>query len=139
MGRVNTPILSNSDKLALEQGIRTGNTPCFRSRCEVILLKATGLDSARVAALTTMTYVSVNKWTRRYKEEGLEGLQTKPGQGRKPLLEIAVDKEAVLQAAQANRQRIQTAKAEWEAESNKSVSLSTFKSFLKDLTDDISE
>ncbi|MEJ7664431.1 MAG: helix-turn-helix domain-containing protein [Hymenobacter sp.] len=131
-------MLSESAKLALEQGVRTGNTACFRTRCEVVLLKAMGLASEQVAKLTTMTYVSVNAWTKRYKEEGIDGLKTKPGRGRKAVLSVEVDKEAVLQAVKANRQRIQTAKAEWEQEANKLVSLSTFKAFLKVLTDDIS-
>ena len=92
------------------------------------------LTSEQVANLTSMTYVSVNAWTRRYKEEGIEGLKTKPGRGRKAVLEVEVDQESV----KANRQRIQTAKAAWEQETNKTVSLSTFKSFLKALADDIS-
>ncbi len=139
MARVNTPLLSESAKQELEQGAKTGSTPCFRTRCEVILLKAMGLDSEQVAKFTTMTYVSVNSWTKRYKEEGIEGLKTKPGRGRKVLLSVEADKEAILQAVKANRQRIQTAKAEWEQGSTKRVSLSTFKTFLKALTDDISE
>ncbi len=139
MARVNTPLLSESAKLELEQGAKTGSTSCFRTRCEVILLKAIGLDSEQVAKFTTMTYVSVNSWTKRYKEEGIEGLKTKPGRGRKVLLSVEADKEAILQAVKANRQRIQTAKAEWEQGSTKRVSLSTFKTFLKVLTDDISE
>ena len=138
MSRVNTPSLSESAKSALEQGARTGKTPCFRTRCEVILLKAIGLTSEEVAKFTAMTYVSVNAWTKRYKEEGIEGLKTKSGRGRKAVLDVVVDKESVLQAIKANRQRIETAKAEWEQETNKSVSLSTFKAFLKVLMDDIS-
>ena len=138
MSRVNTPSLSESAKSALEQGARTGKAPCFRTRCEVILLKAIGLTSEEVAKFTAMTYVSVNAWTKRYKEEGIDGLKTKAGRGRKAVLAVEVDKEAVLQAIKANRQRTQTAKAEWEQETNKSVSLSTFKAFLKVLADDIS-
>ena len=139
MSRVNTPLLSESAKSALEQGARTGKTPCFRTRCEVILLKAMGLTSEEVGKFTAMTYVSVNAWTKRYKEEGIDGLTTKAGRGRKALLDVVLDKEAVLQAVKLNRQRIQTAKAEWEQETNKVVSVSTFKTFLKVLTDDISE
>ena len=115
-----------------------GKMACFRTRCEVILLKAMGLTSEEVGKFTTMTDVSVNAWTKRYKEEGIDGLKTKPGRGRKALLDLEVDKESVLQAIKANRQRTQTAKAEWEQETNKSVSLSTFKAFLKVLADDIS-
>jgi hypothetical protein len=55
------------------------------------------------------------------------------------VLDVVEDKESVLQAIKANRQRIETAKAEWEQEANKSVGLSTFKAFLKVLTDDINE
>ena len=139
MGRVNTPLLSKPAKLALEQGTRTGRMPCFRTRCEVILSKALDLTSEQVAKLTSMTYVGVNAWTRRYREEGIEGLKTKPGRGRKAVLQMEVDKEAVLQAVKANRQRIQTAKAVWEQETNKAVSLTAFKAFLKVLTDAISE
>lgn len=113
--------------------------PCFRARCEVILLKAMHLPSEQVAKLTAMTYVSVNAWTKRQQEEGIEGLKTKPGRGRKAMLHAEADKESVLQAVQANRQRIQTAKGAWEQETNKAVSLSTFKAFLNVLADDISE
>lgn len=137
MARVNTPLLSDGAKIALEQGARAGATPSFRTRCEVILLKAIGLDSKQVARLTSMTDVSVNAWIKRYKEEGLTGLKTKAGRGRKAVLHGEADKESVLQAVTANRQRIQRAKAEWEQATNKSVSLSAFKAFLKVLTADI--
>ena len=52
-----------------------------------------------------MTYVSVNAWVKRYNESG---------QGRKPILNKQTDKESVLQSIKAYRQRIQTAKTEWE-------------------------
>ena len=138
MSRVNTPLLSEAAKSALEQGARTGKTACFRTRCEVILLKAMGFTSEEVGKFTAMTDVSVNAWTNRYKEEGIDGLKTKPGRGRKAVLNVEADKEIVLQAIKANRQRTQTAKAAGEQETNKSVSLSTFKAFLKVLADDIS-
>ena len=137
MGRVNTPLLSESDKVALTEGLRTGKAHCFRTRCQVILLKATGRGSKEVGEITAMDYQSVNGWVKRYKADGLAGLQTKPGRGRKPLLCPEVDQESVVAVVKEHRQRIQTAKAEWEQESEKSVSLSTFKSFLKVLAADI--
>ncbi|AMR26919.1 hypothetical protein A0257_07240 [Hymenobacter psoromatis] len=96
-----------------------------------------GLTSEEVGKFTAMTYVSVNAWTKRYKEAGIDGLKTKPGRGRKALLAVETDKESILEAIKADRQRTQTAKAEWEQETNKSVSLRTFKAFLKVLADDI--
>lgn len=137
MGRVNTPILSESAKLALEQGLQSGKTHAYRTRCHVILLKSMGRTSDDVALITDMTYVSVNSWVKRYKDFGILGLLTLPGRGRKPILDIETDKESVLKAVKAHRQRLQTAKAEWELQSGKTISISTLKSFLKVLTDDI--
>jgi transposase len=139
MGRVNTPILSESAKLALEQGLKTGKTHTFRTRCQVILLKSTGRNSKEVGEITGMTYVSVNSWVKRYKDLGIDGLQTQAGRGPKRKLSKETDKESILESIKAHRQRIQTAKAEWEQKSGKSVSLSTLKSFLKALTVDINE
>jgi transposase len=139
MGRVNTPILNESSKLALEQGLKLGKTHTFRARCQVILLKSTGRKSEEVADITSMTYVSVNAWFKRYKDFGIEGLQTKPGRGPKPKLSKEADKDSILASVKAHRQRIQTAKAEWKQKSGKSISLSALKSFLKVLTDDIDE
>ncbi len=139
MGRVNTPILSESAKLALEHDFKTSQIHSYRMRCQVILLKSTGRKSQEVGEITGMTYVSVNAWVKRYKDFGIEGLQTQPGRGRKPILDKETDKESILKSVKANRQRIQTAKAEWEKESGRSVSLSTLKVFLKALTDDTNE
>ena len=137
MGRVNTPLLSESAKVALAEGLRTGKAHYFRTRCQVILLKATGRGSKEVGEITAMDYQSVNGWVKRYQVAGLAGLQTKPGRGRKPLLCPEMDQESVVAVVKEHRHRIQTAKAEWEQESEKSVSLSTFKSFLKVLAADI--
>ena len=114
MGRVNTPILSESAKLALEQDFKTSQVHCYRMRCQVILLKSIGRKSEEVAEIIGMTYVSVNAWVKRYKDCGIEGLATKSGRGRKPLLDKETDKESILQSVKAHRQRVQTAKAEWE-------------------------
>jgi transposase len=137
MGRVNTPMLTPVQFRELESGIRDGKSHCFRMRCHCILLKSEGRTSKDVGKITGMCHVSVNTWVRRYKAEGLQGLSTKPGRGRKPVIEDS-DKDAVLFAIKANRQRLQTAKAEWEQESGKRVSNNTFKRFLKSLAEDIS-
>jgi hypothetical protein len=81
----------------------------------------------------------VNSWTRRYREEGIAGLKTKPGRGRKPLLDVGQDEAAVRVAVQANRQRIALAKAEWEAQrasGSPAVGRDTFRAFLKALVAD---
>ena len=45
----------------------------------------------------------------------------------------------MLEIAKKHRQRLQTAKAEWEENSGKEVSRATFRRFLKSLAADINE
>jgi transposase len=140
MGRVNTPLLSESQRLELEQGLKNSASHAFRMRCQSILLKSAGRKSKEVGTIVGMCHVSVNSWLKRYKKEGLSGLLTKPGRGRKPSIQPHEDQEAILIAVQANRQRISLAKAEWEAqraEGSKPVGIVAFRNFLKALAGDI--
>jgi transposase len=137
MGRVNTPVLTVEQHKALSEGFREGKSHCFRMRCRSILLKSEGRTSKEVASVTDMCEMSVNNWLSRYKREGISGLQTQSGRGRKPVINESEDKEAILSAIKANRQRMRTGKAQWEAESGKKVCDNTFKAFLKSLADDI--
>lgn len=136
MGRVNTPVVNEQERLALEGGLKTGKSHALRMRCQAILLKSDGRKSKDVASIVGMSHVSVNSWLRRYKQEGLAGLLTKPGRGRKPLIDKAADTEAITEAVKANRSRISMAKAEWEAsrkEGSTPVGREAFTSFLKAL------
>ena len=86
-----------------------------------------------------LCHVSVNSWTKRYRQAGLEGLKTKPGRGRKPLLTVHADEAAVRAAVQTNRQRISLAKAEWEAHRTSglpAVGRDAFRAFLNALVAD---
>jgi transposase len=136
MGRVNSPSLTPEQRRELELGFRDGKSHCFRMRCQSILLKSEGRTSKDVGNITGMCNVSVDTWVKRYKAEGFQGLATKFGRGRKPIIEDC-DKDAILVAIKANRQRMQTAKADWEQQSGKKVCTNTFKCFLKSLVDDI--
>lgn len=141
MGRVNTPAISEQERAALENGLRTSKSHAFRMRCQAILLKSEGDKSKDVANIVSMCHVSVNSWLKRYKDAGMAGLVTKPGRGRKPLLDKQADGQAVIEAVKANRSRIAMAKAEWEAkrsEASKPVGRQAFTSFLKALAQDIS-
>lgn len=139
MGRVNTPILTTEQRQELEHGVKHGSRHCFRMRCQSVLLKADGRNSKDVGAITGMRDVSVNSWVKRYNTEGISGLQTKPGRGRKAIISEVEDKPAILAAIKANRQRMRRAKAEWEAQSGKKVCDTTFKAFLKTLAENINE
>jgi transposase len=137
MSRVNTPKLNEEERQALERGYRTGTKHAFRVRCQVILLKSEGRDSKTVGKILKMSNMSVNAWVKRYKMEGIAGLETKPGRGRKPELNQERDKASVLEAVKNNRQRVDMAKAEWEAaQQGRTVSRSAFHRFLKALAED---
>lgn len=139
MSRVNTPILDKAAQCALEKGYREGKKHAFRNRCQVILLKSEGRDSKSVGTIVKMCAMSVNTWVKRYKEEGIEGLKTKEGRGRKALINKEQDQAPILEAVKANRQRVDMAKAEWEAQNaDKKVSRDTFRRFLKALAANIS-
>jgi transposase len=135
MGRVNTPVLEAEAKRELEAGLRTSKSHTFRTRCQLVLLKAEGRKSKEVASIVKMCEMSVNNWVERYQAEGIAGLLTKPGRGRKPIIDRIQDEAEILKSVKANRQRLQTAKADWEAVSGKRISSSTLRRFLKALAD----
>lgn len=122
--------------MELTNGLKNGKSHAFRSRCQAILLKADGRTSKEVGSIVGMCNVSVNSWLKRYNSEGIQGLSTKPGRGRKRLISQEKDQGAILDAVKANRQRISMAKAEWEAqrgEGETAVGRETFRHFLKAL------
>jgi hypothetical protein len=67
----------------------------------------------------------------------MKGLATKPARGRKAKLSTVTDREPVVAAVKANRQRLLAAKAEFEAGGGSKVSRETLRRFLKALADDI--
>ncbi|GAB4041916.1 hypothetical protein GCM10028774_51810 [Spirosoma jeollabukense] len=105
-------------------------------RCQLVLLKAEGRPSKEVAGIVKMGEMSVNNWLNRYKAEGIEGLVTKPGRGRKTIIFSQAEQDSALELIKANRQRLLTAKAEWEACQGKPIGRDAFRRFLKGLVDD---
>lgn len=137
MGRVNTPILNESQRTELETLFKKSDNHSLRKRCHTILLKADGRFSKDVAKIVGMSHVSVNSWLNRYKSEGIAGLLIKPGRGCKPKIDKQTDETEIVALAKKHRQRLEMAKAEWETNSGKSVSRATFRRFLNVLGDDI--
>lgn len=129
--------LTEAQRLELDMGFRLGEKHCFRMRCRAVLLKADGLSSSEAGAQTEMSLVSVNAWVKRYKEEGIEGLNTRAGRGRKPIMDSS-DEEAVRRAIEQDRQSVSKARAAWEQATGKEASDMTFKRFLSALAQDIS-
>jgi transposase len=133
MGKIKTVELSRAQRAALEKGYRAGSSHAFRTRCQMILLKSERRTAVEIASLLGCCEVVVNNWLKRYESEGIEGLRTKPGRGRKPILDVESDLPSVKAAVAANRQRISPAKAELEAELGKSFSTKTLQRYIKNM------
>lgn len=133
MARIKTLELSQVERTELERSYREGKSHAFRKRCQMMLLKTEERRSIEVAEILGCHEVSVNNWLKRYEVEGIEGLETKPGRGRKPILDAEGDLEAVRNAVQANRQRLSVAKAELETELDKNFSTRTLERYIKNL------
>jgi transposase len=133
MGKIKTVELTKAERAALEKGYRTGSSHAFRLRCQMILLKSEQRTAAQIASLLGCCEVVVNNWLKRFESEGIEGLRTRPGRGRKPVLDAEKDLPSVKAAVAANRQRISLAKAELEAELGKSFSTKTLQRYLKNM------
>lgn len=137
MGKIKILELSEAQRLALTEGFRQGEKHCFRMRCRAVLLKAAGLSSAAAGRQTEMSNVSVNSWVRRFQAEGIKGLETRPGRGRKAIMD-STDEESVRRAIAQDRQSVSKAKAAWQQATGKVASDITFKRFLSALAQDIS-
>ena len=131
MPRIKVITLTPEQQTALEHGYRTGQSAAFRKRCQIILLKSQNRTSQDVARIVGCCEMVVNNWMTRYQQEGIDGLHTKPGRGRKAILNSQTDLEQVREAVRGNRQRLRVAKADLEEALGKSFSDKTLRRFLK--------
>ena len=134
MGKIRKIELSSQERKELLQGYQGGKLPVFRQRCHMILLKSEGRTSKDVAAILGSNLISVNNWLSRYEQQGISGLQTRAGRGRKAILDQQADQQRVRAVVQQERQRLKCAKAILEEELQKRFSEKTLKRFLKSLT-----
>jgi transposase len=139
MGKIKTVELSRAQRTALEKGYRAGSSHAFRLRCQMILLKSEQRTAVEIADLLGCCEVVVNNWLKRYEAEGIDGLRTKPGRGRKPVLDSEKDLPSVKAAVAANRQRISVARAALEAELGKRFSTRTLERYIKNMVLAINE
>ena len=138
MGKITKIELSESERIKLNFGYKEGSSHCFRMRCKAVLLKSEGLSSEAIGKIVEMTQISVNNWVKRYLLEGISGLETRKGRGRKPIMDCS-DEEAVRKAIENDRQSVNKAREAWQNAVGKEASESTFRRFLSALAQDISE
>ena len=139
MGRFIKVELNDEQRAALEKGYRDNPRHAFRLRCQMVLLKSRGRTSTEIAEVVDCCEVAVTNWVKCYTTAGLEGLRTKEGRGRRPLLDHQQDAQQVRAAVRKHRQRISLAKAELEHTLAKDFSLRRLVRFLNSLVADIHE
>lgn len=138
MGMITKIELSESARIKLNLGFKEGTSHCLRMRCKAILLKSEGLSSEAIGKMVEMTQLFVNNWVKRCLHEGISGLETRKGRGRKSIMDYS-DEEAVRKAIENDRQSVNKAREAWQNAVGKEASESTFKRFLSALAQDISE
>lgn len=134
MGKLRKIDLAEPAKVELETGLREGSSHAFRMRCQLVLLKSQGRSSQEVGRIVQMNQITVNNWLTRYEKEGIQGLTTRAGRGRKKVFDELSDQHLIRQLVMEERQRLGQAKLLVEEQTGKSFSLKTLKRFLKSLT-----
>jgi transposase len=135
MGKTKVIELSAEQRAVLEKGHRNGKSHAFRVRCRMILLKSERRSSLEVGNILGCCEIVVNNWLRRYEAEGIKGLETRAGRGRKP--KLSTQNPAHLRAVKAeiakHPQSVKTVIAKLEAEFDLRMHPDTLKRFLKKL------
>ena len=67
-------------------------------RAGIVLARASGLAKSATALRFHTSEVTVQLWTDRYREHGLDGLRDRPGRGRKPRYEATLRERIVTEA-----------------------------------------
>lgn len=125
--------LTSLMRVDLDKGYKEGKSHCLRQRCQMVVLKAEGYTSKEIGSIVGCCEVSVNSWIKRFETEGIAGLSTKEGRGRKPILSAA-HLSMVKAAVEQERQRLSQAQLLVEQSSGKTMSKRTLSRFLKLIT-----
>ncbi len=136
--KITTLQLTDSEKHDLEIAYKTGDSHCYRTRCKAILLKSQGKSANEIASILDVSIPSVFNWIKRYGDEGINGLKTRTGRGRKPIIDSS-DEEIIRKAIEEDRQSVSKAREAWQNATGKKASDATLKRFLSYLVQDISE
>jgi len=81
--------LTAQERAELERRLHATTTPKRDSlRASIVLLRAKGRKEKVVARRLRVSMACVSKWSKRFSEDGLEGLRDRPGRGRKAWLPV---------------------------------------------------
>jgi transposase len=94
MRPIHLPPTTPTQRAELDRLYRTTKVPRLRTRAQMVLLAAEqGLKVPQIARIVRESEATVLRWLKRYRAEGMEGLQDAPRPGRpSPLTETYKDK-----------------------------------------------
>jgi len=78
--------LTEEQVSSLKKGYSHGKSPLYRRKCHAILQNDAGKSADELASFFQVDKRTVLHWLGLWEKEGLQGLQLKPGRGRKPKL-----------------------------------------------------
>lgn len=90
--------LSPEEILTLAEGVKHHLKAHFRTRCESLLLSNRGYTVIAIAELLEVRTHTVRFWMDNWEQQGLVGLNIRPGRGRK--LSLPINKPAFLEDLQ---------------------------------------
>lgn len=134
MGRKSKHIeLRESEIVTLEKGRKTGKTNTFRDRCHYILLNNEGHKIEEIAKIYKTSRQVIGGWIKRYEANGIKGLETAKGKGRRPIIRIdnEVEVKQIEELVEQTPQNLNQALAEIKENLGKEMSKKTLQRFLK--------
>ena len=138
MGKTRTIELTDQQRAALEIGYRKGKSHAFRLRCQMVLLKSEKRSLVEIAEILGCCEVVINNWLTRFEQEGIQGLHTRAGRGRKPKLSTQnlVHLQKVKAEIASHPQSVKTVVAKLEQDLDLQMHPDTLKRFLRSLVTD---
>ena len=134
--RITEVKLTKKQRVELEYIEHFDPRPFMQKRSRIILNKADGLSSKEIAEMLSCSEPKVNRWVKRYLEQGVDGLRNKPGQGAKRIMDSS-DEEAVRLAIEKDRLSVMKAKERWQQATGKEACRDTYRAFLSALAQDL--
>src|SRR5438445_8136213 len=77
-------------------------------RARIVLRRAEGSREAEVAAALGVSINTVSTWSRRFEQQGLEGLRDRPGRGRKPWLPSTQVRQVITRRSEEHTSELQS-------------------------------
>ncbi|WP_170299139.1 helix-turn-helix domain-containing protein [Larkinella terrae] len=132
----NVKNLSGQEVEQLRQTIRESQSNVLKKRCQCVLYSYYGLTVSELMDMFAVDRRSIYNWMNRWQEDGVQGLQDKPGRGLKPKLNPDDQQhvEKVIQAMMSFPKEPRQALQQINHQLPKPVSQDTLRRFVKKIS-----